>query len=279
VSQDISDRKQTEAQLRQAKEDAEMANRSKSQFLANMSHELRTPLNAIIGFAQLLERSSSLQQEQQDYIGIIRRSGEHLLALINNVLQLSSLGFCVREAVNGQEAIELWSSFEPHLIWMDMRMPIMDGYEATKRIKSHLKGQATIIIALTASAFEEERSVILSAGCDDFVRKPFREQVIFEKIAQYLGVRYLYEEQDNIATIKNEKTTSEFSLQPSDFRMMPVEWVDELYQASDSIDNDRIFQLIEQIPADCAPLAAAIADLTNNFRCDRIIELIEEARK
>jgi CheY-like chemotaxis protein len=107
---------------------------------------------------------------------------------------LTSVGFEVLEAVNGQEAIELWSSWEPHLIWMDMRMPVMDGYEATKRIKADLKGQATAIVALTASAFEEERSVVLSAGCDDFVRKPFRESVIFEKMAQHLGVRYIYAE-------------------------------------------------------------------------------------
>jgi CheY-like chemotaxis protein len=100
----------------------------------------------------------------------------------------------VREAENGQQAVALWDSWQPHLILMDMRMPVMDGYEATKRIKFHLKGQATVIIALTASAFEEDRTMILSAGCDDFVRKPFQEEVLLEKIATHLGVRYVYEE-------------------------------------------------------------------------------------
>jgi PAS domain S-box-containing protein len=107
---------------------------------------------------------------------------------------LSRLGIEVREAENGQEAVALWDSWQPHLILMDMRMPVMDGYEATKQIKSHLKGQATVIIALTASAFEEDRTMILSAGCDDFVRKPFQEEVLLEKIATHLGVRYVYEE-------------------------------------------------------------------------------------
>jgi CheY-like chemotaxis protein len=76
---------------------------------------------------------------------------------------LEPLGFEVQEATNGTEAIEIWDSYSPHLIWMDIRMPVMDGYEATKRIKSTTKGQATAVIALTASVWEEEKAVILSA--------------------------------------------------------------------------------------------------------------------
>ncbi|MGL6137896.1 MAG: ATP-binding protein, partial [Planktothrix sp.] len=82
---------------------------------------------------------------------------------------LSPLGFQVKAASNGEEAIALWDSWQPHLIFMDMRMPIMDGYEATKYIKSHVKGHATAIIALTASVLEEEKAMVLSAGCDDFM--------------------------------------------------------------------------------------------------------------
>jgi CheY-like chemotaxis protein len=107
---------------------------------------------------------------------------------------LNPLGFELREASNGQDAIALWETFEPHLIWMDMRMPVMDGYEATKQIKATTKGQATAIIALTASILEEERAVVLSAGCDDFLRKPFRESDIFEAMHKHIGVRYIYDE-------------------------------------------------------------------------------------
>ena len=89
-------------------------------------------------------------------------------------------------------AIALWEEWSPHLIWMDMRMPVMDGYEATRRIKAHLQGQATVIIALTAIAFDEARVVCLSAGCDDFVSKPIQEQVVLDKLTQHLGVQYLY---------------------------------------------------------------------------------------
>lgn len=504
-SRDISARKQAELALQQAKEAADRANRAKSEFLSNMSHELRTPLNAILGFTQLLSRDSSLKAEQQEHLGIINRSGEHLLTLINSILQMSkievgrvtvdkntfdlyrllntleemlrlqaqnkglqlifdyssdlppyvrtdesklrqvlinllgnaikftseggvtlrvkaehgsreellmldaqlvfeiedtgpgiasseidnlfkpfvqtetgrktqegtglglpisrqfvqlmggditisstvgqgsifkfnvrveladaaeiqtdqmtrraialasgqpeyrilvvddrlesrlllvkllaSLGFSVREAENGAQAVDVWSSYSPHLIWMDMRMPVMDGYEATKRIKAHLKGQATVIIALTASAFEEERSVVLSAGCDDFVAKPFREQVILEKMAHYLGVRYVYEELvsspsssgsfSSQPSLLMESQGSSFILQASSFQVMPSEWIDELYQAADSVDNEQIFQLISQIPSDYGDFVQALVDLVKNFRCDRIVDLIEELR-
>ena len=109
---------------------------------------------------------------------------------------LEPIGFEVREAVNGQEGVEIWEAWDPHLVWMDMRMPVMDGYEATKRIKSTTKGQATVVVALTASVFEEQRTVVLSAGCDDFVGKPFRDKDIFDVLHRHLGVRFLYAGQD-----------------------------------------------------------------------------------
>ncbi|HBL61937.1 MAG TPA: hypothetical protein DDZ80_27060, partial [Cyanobacteria bacterium UBA8803] len=91
IVRDISDRKQTEAALRQALEDAEVANHAKSQFLANMSHELRTPLNAILGFTQVMHRDTQISKTQQDYLNIILRSGEHLLDLINDILEMSKI--------------------------------------------------------------------------------------------------------------------------------------------------------------------------------------------
>ncbi|WP_228056943.1 PAS domain S-box protein [Tychonema sp. LEGE 07203] len=476
-------------ELLKSKENAEVANRAKSQFLASMSHELRTPLNAILGFSQVMARNSSITQEQKEYIEIINRSGEHLLELINDVLSMSKieagqitlnqsrfnlynllsslremlqlkanskglrlifedtgdlpqyietdeaklrqvlinllgnaikftqhgtvtlrassqaennaakqkeaqlffeiadtgpgispseistlfqpfvqtetgrksmqgtglglpisqqfvkimggalavesqldrgttftfnirvnvvtesdeqeksavkqvialepgqqtyrilivedvaenrqlllellvpLGFEVSEAINGEEGVALHSIWKPHLILMDMLMPVMDGYEATRQIKQTPEGRETIIIALTASAFDEQRQIILSAGCDDLICKPFREEVLFEKIAHYLNLRYIYEEENSSTSSSAPRLLQDLTAE--DLSVMPADWVVDLYQAALCVDDNRILGLIEQIPETEANLANALTDLVDNFRIDIIIDLTQ----
>lgn len=186
---------------------------------------------------------------------------------------LTSMGFEVREAENGLAGVNIWLAWQPHLIWMDMRMPVMDGYEATRQIKSHPLGQSTVIIALTASAFDEERALILAAGCDDFVCKPFLEEVILEKMAKYLGVRYLYEDS------QVEVTRDIYTLKPESLKVMPPSWIEQLHQSALRTDEQQIFNLLQQIPAANAPLANALAEAVNNFRIDKIIDLTQPGAK
>jgi signal transduction histidine kinase/CheY-like chemotaxis protein len=220
---------------------------------------------------------SSPKQRHQRVIGLAPNQPRYRLLVVEDkwenrqllVKMLEPLGFEVQQASNGQEGIALWESFEPHLIWMDLRMPVMDGYEASKHIKSQLKGQATVIIALTASAFEEERVVALSAGCDDFVRKPFREEELFEKMAHYLGVRYLYE--PLALPPKLEVTPAKVNSDLLD--VMPVLWREQLHQAATQVDGEQIVQLIHQIPAEHASLTVALTEMVNHYRFDRIVAL------
>ncbi|MCP4933748.1 MAG: response regulator [bacterium] len=471
-------------QLREAKDQAEAANRAKSAFLANMSHELRTPLNAILGFSQLSARDPNMSAAQRENLDFIQRSGEHLLELINDVLELSKVesgrseliktpfnlhellrtivhmirlraeekglqlscehgegvpiyiktderklrqvlinllsnavkftdtghiivhvsgivlndercrlcfevedtgsgiaevdreklfeafvqtgcrrhtqegtglglpisrqfvrllggdievtsesgmgsifrftisagratavdiqpeqrprrviglqpgqpeyriliiedkfenrillrkmlepvGFAIREAEHGQQGVELFESWAPQLIWMDIRMPMMNGYEATRRIKASVKGRSTVIIALTASAFEEQRLNILSAGCDDFVRKPLCEHDIFDKMAQHLGARYIYEKPEQITEESGERTTPAIA----DLSTLPRVWIDKLHGAAIAADSENCLYLLQEIGREYATVAAGIKKMVDKFEFDRLLRLLEK---
>jgi CheY-like chemotaxis protein len=184
---------------------------------------------------------------------------------------LSSVGFAVRDAANGQEAIALWETWEPHLIWMDMRRPVLDGYEATKHIKRSVRGNATAIIALTASVLEEEKAVVLDAGCDDFVRKPFQEHILFEMMAKHLGVEYIYENLDGEADLSGAIAP----ITPEQLLLMPPEWCAQLHEAAINLDDDLMEQLIAQIPPQGAELAQNLTTLTQNYRFDQLIAVLD----
>ncbi len=187
---------------------------------------------------------------------------------------LTGIGFLVQEAGDGQKTLELWQTWHPDLILMDMRMPVIDGYETTKRIKSQAQGKKTVIIALTASAFEEERVVILSAGCDDFMRKPFKEAELLEKIGQYLNVDYLYEDTVDVP-LSQESLLEE--LTRDSLSVMPSNWRSQLYEAAAQVDNQEIFQLLAEIPNEYESLAKGLESLAEQFRCDKIIDLAKSS--
>lgn len=485
---EIELRRRVEEQLQQAKESAESANRIKSIFLSNMSHELRTPLNAIFGFAQLMQVGSNLTPDQQKNLNIIRKSGEHLLNLINDVLNLSKIeagritvnqtdfdliemlwemeemfrlkanekcldlelvlesdvprlivsdrtklrqvlinlignaikftneggvslrvrsiigngedtnyllhfevedtgvgiasdelnnifqpfvqseagfaapegtglgltisrkyiqllggdisvksqlgwgttfqfqipvtltetarresnspsrrvtkiapdqpryrilvvddkpsnrelllqmlcqvGFEVQEAENGLEAIEIWQYFEPHLIFMDMRMPVMDGYEVTQKIKATLKDKTGVIIAITASAFEEEKAKILSVGCDDIIYKPFLNTTIFEKITQHLGVQFVYVTDINGSNQADTPVDLAAAL-----KNIPNSLLNQLESAAIVLDEKAIYHAINKIEPQETDIVKMFKMYAENFDYDKIVEAIAQIKQ
>ncbi len=496
------ERQRAEDALRQAQETADAANQAKSTFLANMSHELRTPLNTIIGFAQLMARDCYLDAEARDYLEIIGRSGEHLLSLINDVLEMSkieagrislhsasfdlayllanlesmlglqaeakglrlivdcdpalptsvvtdegklrqvlinllgnaikftqvgqvvlrvgghfplpcdwvaahpqadgllkfsvadtgpgiapeeqnrlfepfvqtaaglrlhqgsglglpisqqfvrlmggelnletalsqgstftftipvqraqgkaptsivasapvlklapgqpayrmlvvedhpanryllmqllkSAGFEVQAAQNGQEAIQQAQAWRPHLIWMDIRMPEVDGYVATRQIKALDLDPYPVIIALTASPFSEDRTQILAAGCDDFVRKPFHVQTVLQKIAAYLPVHYLYAaEADSVESTPGPPQPIDQSPEARPalsevglwLRAQSSDWRQAMVDAAVTGSDARLIELIDQVPDAPAALTNTLTTWVKDFQFDRILD-------
>ncbi|GAB4326119.1 MAG: hypothetical protein OHK0047_11380 [Leptolyngbyaceae cyanobacterium] len=191
---------------------------------------------------------------------------------------LQSLGFAVQSAGTGEEAIAIWEHWQPQLIWMDMRMPGMDGYEATRQIRARERQRVgefvpTIIIALTASAFEEDRARVLAAGCDDFVRKPFQEAELLEKMAVYLGVEYVY-----AAAAENPVVASELDVMGA-LQSLPLPLLQQLYQATLELDSKQLTGLLQGVATEHPQLATLLLEKLENFDLEQILHLLQQAMK
>ncbi|NJD06244.1 MAG: response regulator, partial [Methylococcaceae bacterium] len=468
------------AQLAEAKNRAEEANRAKSQFLANMSHELRTPLNAILGFSSFMQRDPQLTPAQKENLSIINRSGEHLLTLINDVLDmakiesgrlvteiipfdlgelvrdiaemmrgraeekqlqlllepssrlplvirsdqgkirqilinllsnavkyteqggvtlrleatldapeprlivevedtgvgidpadqrrifdafvqvgrsdrqkgtglglaitrqfvqlmggkltvdstpgkgslfridlpiqpalpediasiphsgatvfalapgqpdyrilvvedqlenqlllrrlLETVGFQVRVAQDGAEGVEMFKSWQPHFIWMDRRMPVMDGLEATRRIRALEGGAAVKIVAITASVFKEQHEEMTQAGLDDLVRKPYRSEEVFQCLSKHLGVRFVYQD-DASATAPPYP-----ELKAEDLENLPQELREELMDAVTRLHEERIGEVVRRIAAWDADLGKRLQRYAANLEYTQILRALQ----
>ncbi|MCW6037474.1 response regulator [Spirulina subsalsa FACHB-351] len=192
---------------------------------------------------------------------------------------LEEVGFEVWEAENGQEAITKWQDYHPDLIWMDMRMPVMDGYEATRQIREKEQAQhltPTKIIAITASALEEEKADILAAGCDDVVRKPFRENSLWDTLKEYLGVSYCYGEKEGIPLEETFAVSSSLTLEANALKIMPAQWLRDLHQFAMMGDDLAVLDLVEQIPPEHQELITILRELADNFRLDQITDITME---
>ena len=182
---------------------------------------------------------------------------------------LEPLGFELREAHTGREAVALSEQWRPHLIWMDMRMPDMDGLQATRHIRS--TGVETRIVAVTAHALEAERRAIIAAGCDDVIRKPYRDTEIYEAVEKNLGVRFQYAEEQAPAA----ETTG--GLRLAQLVTLPPPLIDELREAVLLLDGQRCLEIVAKM--DDHKVSAVLQGLVNNLRYAELLAALDELKK
>jgi CheY-like chemotaxis protein len=239
------------------------------------------------GFTELVPNSSSVPMEGtisiasgQEYRILIVEDNHTNRLLLNKVLH--NLGFTVQECENGAEAIAMWEKWQPHLIFMDMYMPILDGYAATRQIRHREQELAsrqittpTKIIALTASAFMEQRQKSLDAGCDDFLSKPFRWEEIAETLANHLQIQYSHTSTPgNIS--KPYPLADKLVINKEDLAIMPSEWIDQLSAAAAQGNDFRCINLISQIPSEQTSLIINLTNLTESYQFDKLMELLSK---
>jgi PAS domain S-box-containing protein len=188
---------------------------------------------------------------------------------------LTCIGFSVREAENGQTAIRDWKEWNPGLILMDLQMPVMDGLEATRRIKSDPRGKETAILALTASAMDADRQTVLLSGADDFLAKPCHEAELLDKIRMLLNISYDYEEISDTGanSFSGEKTATAESL-----GKFPLELIHQLQKAIVVGNKKLLDNLIDRVrETEDAGSARGLQALADSYEYDTLTRLLEEA--
>lgn len=185
---------------------------------------------------------------------------EENVKIVTNLLKI--VGYETNEAYNGQDAIEQFLIWNPDLIVMDMRMPIMDGYEATKRIRSNSNGKNIPIIALTAGTLEEEQKNLTTFNIQGFIRKPFHENELLQAISCVLNVKYLYEDE---AKISNVDYSNDIDRIQSDIVNLPEIIIKEMFEAIEVADIDTIMDLIKEIEKQNKELATYLLSLATKY--------------
>jgi signal transduction histidine kinase/ActR/RegA family two-component response regulator len=192
---------------------------------------------------------------------------------------LTSAGFLVREAENGEAAIRLWQEWGPQLILMDMRMPGMNGLEASRTIRARSNGKRPVIVAVTASAMDEDRDSILSSGVvDDFLPKPCREDELLEKIQAHLKLDYLYADAETLPGM-DPVIASVSALGPHQLAELPGELIGELHDAVLNGDKGCLDRLIERVGEQDTRAALALKELADKYEYDALIDLTAQTHR
>ncbi|MET0082164.1 MAG: ATP-binding protein [Sedimenticola sp.] len=183
---------------------------------------------------------------------------------------LERFNFEIRAVENGVEAVELFSEWRPDLIWMDRRMPIMDGLEATRKIRVMPGGEDVKIVAITASVLSEMQDEIMSAGFDTVVHKPYRNEDIYSCLEDQLGLSFIYD------SSAGEEGEGGGELDPSLLDELPSNLFESLRQAVLALDTEKILAVAEKIEPISADLATAIRHEVESFDITSLMKFLEK---
>ena len=187
---------------------------------------------------------------------------------------LAAVGFEVLGATNGEEAVHAYEAWHPHLILMDMRMPVMDGFEAIRQIRGSASGEALTIIVVTASPLIEHREEAQRVGANDFLTKPFREAELFAKIRSLLGVEYTYTE-EAVEVQASPADASVAELTAAAVAVLPAQLISDLHTATIDADRDRLLELISVAESHDANLGRGLRSLAESFDYRSLLGLLQ----
>ena len=185
---------------------------------------------------------------------------------------LRPVGFEIAEASNGVEALDVFDNWSPHAVLMDMRMPIMDGYEATRRIKATAAGSAIPVIAITASTLEDALEQVMATGIYDYLCKPFRTEDLFEMLGKCLSLRYVFADDtaDAPGHIKAAPLTAE------SITALPKDIIEAMRQAVEEGDMARLTELVAQVEKIDSTTARGLQMLTDRYDYEKLGQWLEK---
>ena len=189
----------------------------------------------------------------------------------------ASLGLPCQLAMDGRQGLQTWRETHPEVIWMDMRMPGMDGFEATRQIRAEEAATGcarTIILAVTASVFEQDRSAILQCGCDDILIKPYRIRDLLGCLSRHTGLRF----EDGPAPQAEQADVSPEAIQAALARA-PIPWRGSFQQALAVGETEMARGMLEQLPPGSSALAQGLQTYLDEFRLDELERLLRNAEK
>ena len=225
----------------------------------------------VVAEAANIPQVVGLEPGQPEYRILIVEDQKENWLLLQRLLQRT--GFQVRVAEDGGRAVEIFETWRPHLICMDLRLPVLSGLEAARRIRELDGGREVRIVAVTASASASQREEVLATGLDDFLRKPYRPREIFDCIARHLGVRYIYS-----AGTQTADGDLPLALHPEDLAGLPATLRDELEDAIISLDRERIALLVTRVSDQNAVVGSMLARLNNTLTYTPILHALTAAK-